>query len=124
MCSTSGSVRSLSSLLLAPNAEFTFAEQTKLAEGGYLYKSTHAGYYSITDECFYTPAQITTRPGPGGEVLVAQETGSAVEWAEEENWKFRLSAFREQLIAHLEANPTCTLSLFLSLIRMILIIRF
>lgn len=118
MCSTSGSVRSLSSLLLAPNAEFTFAEQNKLAEGGYLYKSTHAGYYSITDECFYTPAQITARPGPGGEepVLVAQETGSAVEWAEEENWKFRLSAFRERLIAHLEANPTCTLSLSLFLL--------
>lgn len=49
-------------------------------------------------------------------MLVAQETGSAVEWAEEENWKFRLSAFREQLIAHLEANPTCTLSLSLFLL--------
>lgn len=32
--------------------------------------------------------------------------------AGEENWKFRLSAFREWLIAHLEANhPTCTLAL-------------
>lgn len=87
-------------------------EQNKLAEGGHLYKSTHAGYYSITDECFYTSAQITARPRPGGEesVLVAQETGSVVEWAEEENWKFRLSAFRERLIAHLEANSTCMLS--------------
>lgn len=44
-------------------------------------------------------------------MLVAQETGNAVEWAEEENWKFRLSAFRERLIVHLEENPTCTLVL-------------
>lgn len=29
---------------------------------------------------------------------VSKETGSTVEWSEEDNYKFRLSAFREQLL--------------------------
>ncbi|KAG8888063.1 methionyl-tRNA synthetase, partial [Tulasnella sp. 403] len=36
---------------------------------------------------------------------VSKETGSKVEWMEEENYKFRLSAFREPLIEWLDENP-------------------
>ena len=28
-----------------------------------------------------------------------------VEWVEEENWFFRLSAYRDRLLAHYDANP-------------------
>jgi methionyl-tRNA synthetase len=35
---------------------------------------------------------------------VAIESGSAVEWTEEENYKFRLSEFREKLIDWLQAD--------------------
>jgi methionyl-tRNA synthetase len=37
---------------------------------------------------------------------VAVESGSAVEWTEEENYKFRLSAFQDRLVAWLEAGET------------------
>lgn len=32
--------------------------------------------------------------------MVSTETGSTVEWSQEENYKFRLSAFRETLLEH------------------------
>ena len=31
--------------------------------------------------------------------------GTPVDWLEEENWFFRLSAYRERLLAHYDANP-------------------
>lgn len=42
-------------------------------------------------------------------IQVAKESGSRVEWMEEENYKFRLSAFREKLTEWLESNPRCKL---------------
>jgi methionyl-tRNA synthetase len=35
---------------------------------------------------------------------VSRETGSKVEWTEEQNYRFRLSAFREPLIEWLSAS--------------------
>ncbi|THH10301.1 hypothetical protein EW146_g8411 [Bondarzewia mesenterica] len=64
---------------------------------GLIYKDTHQGWYSVSDECFYTDSQIT-KSGKG-DVNISVETGSAVEWMHEENYKFRLSAFRDSLIA-------------------------
>ncbi|KDR70721.1 hypothetical protein GALMADRAFT_230009 [Galerina marginata CBS 339.88] len=64
---------------------------------GYIYKSQYSGWYSITDECFYTDAQVAD-----GHSL---ETGSAVEWSSEENYMFRLSTFRDSLLEHYMAHP-------------------
>jgi methionyl-tRNA synthetase len=61
---------------------------------GDIYKGTHSGWYSVSDECFYSPTQTTK--GEDGRVY-ATETGNEVVWEEEENWKFRLGAFRERL---------------------------
>jgi methionyl-tRNA synthetase len=36
---------------------------------------------------------------------VSTETDQTVEWMEEENYKFRLSAFQEALIEWLKSNP-------------------
>lgn len=68
---------------------------------GYLYKGAHKGWYSVTDEAFYTDAQITEHNGQ----KVAKETNSAVHYHEEENYFFRLSLFRDQLVRFLEQNP-------------------
>ncbi|KAI6014807.1 tRNA synthetases class I (M)-domain-containing protein [Pisolithus microcarpus] len=66
---------------------------------GLIYKDTYEGYYSTTDECFYPPSRISphsTLPN----TMIATETGSVVEWSRELNYKFRMSSFRDALLAH------------------------
>ncbi|KAF9445263.1 hypothetical protein P691DRAFT_710598 [Macrolepiota fuliginosa MF-IS2] len=66
-----------------------------------IHKTTYSGWYSITDECFYTPLQVTRAPTPENpDAHIAISTGSAVEWHQEENYIFRLGAFRQQLLQH------------------------
>ncbi|KAI0254874.1 tRNA synthetases class I (M)-domain-containing protein [Lactifluus subvellereus] len=79
---------------------------------GLIYKGSHKGWYSISDECFYTDNQVERRTSPGGvlsgfnkEIIVSKETGSLVEWTEEENYKFRLSRFRDFLLARYRSDP-------------------
>ncbi|KAJ3513152.1 hypothetical protein NLJ89_g3113 [Agrocybe chaxingu] len=76
--------------------------QRKLNEKGFIYKGKYAGWYSITDECFYTDAQVTT--DPSGTQKISVETGAVVEWTSEENFMFRLSAFRDALRNHYTSN--------------------
>ncbi|OMJ16370.1 putative methionine-tRNA ligase, mitochondrial [Smittium culicis] len=70
-----------------------------LVENGYIYKGTHSGWYSISDEAFYTDNQIKKIKNKKGEVIqvVSIETGSVVEYITEDNYKFKLSAFQKQL---------------------------
>ena len=65
-----------------------------LEEKGYIYKGEYEGWYSITDECFYTTQQVV-KNAEG--VYVSKETGSKVEWTKEYNYMFRLSAFKDAL---------------------------
>ncbi|KAG1727801.1 hypothetical protein EDB19DRAFT_1897479 [Suillus lakei] len=55
-----------------------------LATQDLIYKGTYSGWYSISDECFYTD----------------------IEWSSESNYKFRLSSFRERLLDYYTANPS------------------
>ncbi|KAG2046603.1 hypothetical protein BDR06DRAFT_898939 [Suillus hirtellus] len=68
-----------------------------------IYKGTYSGWYSISDECFYTDSQITHLPSSLNPVSI--ETGSAVEWSSESNYKFRLSSFQERLLDYYTTNP-------------------
>lgn len=83
-------------------------EKALLNEKGLIYKGKYSGWYSVTDECFYTDSQIM-ETSPAGKVLgtryVSAETGSPVEWTQEENYMFRLTSFRDQLFNHLKTNP-------------------
>lgn len=75
---------------------------------GLIYKGTHEGWYSISDECFYTDSQITAVASSNpneDDYYISTETGSKVEWTKEENYKFRLSAFRESLLEHFKSHP-------------------
>ncbi|KAF5369690.1 hypothetical protein D9615_010166 [Tricholomella constricta] len=79
---------------------------------GLIYKADYSGWYSITDECFYTSAQVTTTTTPAsGTVTVATETGAVVEWHAEQNYMFRLSAFRDSLLKHY-TSPAGSKTLF------------
>lgn len=81
---------------------------------GYIYKGSYSGWYSVTDECFYTDSEVTQVTFPSASSISASaststpdvlhtisiETGSHVEWTEEENYMFRLSAFRKGLLQY------------------------
>ncbi|CAG8442119.1 1313_t:CDS:2 [Diversispora eburnea] len=79
----------------------------KLVDNGYIYKGNHEGWYSISDETFYSSSQIQEiqNNNSGNCAKVAIETGNPVEWAEEENYKFRLSNLKNKLIEWLDTNP-------------------
>lgn len=92
--------------------------KTRLWDRGYIYKGTHSGYYSVTDEMFYTERQVheTILPhhrqlsdiSPPKPTLVAIETGSPVEMVSEENYMFRLSHFRPAINSWLSDNNNQT----------------
>jgi methionyl-tRNA synthetase len=72
-----------------------------MAERGDLYLDRYEGWYSVRDEAYYGEAELVA--GEGGEKVSPQ--GTPVEWTVEESWFFRLSAYQDRLIAHIEANP-------------------
>ncbi|XP_055967636.1 methionine--tRNA ligase, mitochondrial [Sorex fumeus] len=73
---------------------------------GLLYKGVYEGWYCASDECFLPEAKVTRQPGPSGDSCpVSLESGHPVSWTQEENYIFRLSAFREPLQRWLRDNP-------------------
>ncbi|KIM46494.1 hypothetical protein M413DRAFT_64505 [Hebeloma cylindrosporum] len=84
-----------------------------LDEKGYIYKGKYEGWYSVTDECFYTDSQVVFVPAsspssspPAEPMYKSIETSSPVTWVSEENYMFRLSAFREALLHHYTHNKS------------------
>ncbi|XP_069027996.1 methionine--tRNA ligase, mitochondrial [Embiotoca jacksoni] len=77
-----------------------------LWDKGLIYKGSYEGWYSTQDESFLTPSQVTDAlDSSGKEIRVSLESGHKVEWMKEENYMFRLSAFRPQLLDWLGGNP-------------------
>ena len=69
----------------------------ELERRGEIYLGRFAGWYSVRDEAFYDESELSRRP--------KAPTGAEVEWLEEENYFFRLSAWQDRLLAYYEANP-------------------
>ncbi|XP_054647463.1 methionine--tRNA ligase, mitochondrial [Dunckerocampus dactyliophorus] len=77
-----------------------------LRDKGLIYKGSYEGWYSKPDESFLTPLQVGDSVDSSGEAIkVSLESGHRVEWLKEENYMFRLSAFRTQLLDWLQNNP-------------------
>ena len=72
-----------------------------------LYKGTHSGWYSVSDECFYPEqlVEVSILPQTGKKVMASTETGSTVEWVEEETWFFPLTKYKEALLKFYDDNP-------------------
>jgi methionyl-tRNA synthetase len=68
----------------------------ELESRGEIYLGRFAGWYAVRDEAFYDESELIDGKAP---------TGAEVDWVEEENYFFRLSAWQDRLIAHYEANP-------------------
>lgn len=68
----------------------------KLVDAGQIYEDTYKGWYSIRDEAFYRDEDLVEGKAP---------TGAEVTWVEEPSFFFRLSNWRDKLIAFYEKNP-------------------
>ncbi|KAL1922969.1 uncharacterized protein VTP21DRAFT_9345 [Calcarisporiella thermophila] len=79
----------------------------RLSANGSIYKGTHEGWYSVSDEAFYTQNQVHEKidEKTGEKYMASIETGQRVEWTSEVNYKFRLSAYRDKLVGWLRENP-------------------
>lgn len=68
----------------------------KLRENGYVYTGVYEGWYDVSSETFYKEADLVDGKSPDG---------NEVRWVSEENWFFKLSAFEQPLLDHINANP-------------------
>ncbi|WP_300345470.1 methionine--tRNA ligase [Nesterenkonia sp.] len=74
----------------------------RMVEAGDIYLDKYAGWYSVRDEAFYTEGETEVREDG---VRCAAETGTPVEWVEEESYFFRLSKYTQPLLDFYRDNP-------------------
>ncbi len=72
---------------------------TRAMDAGDIYKGTYSGWYCPGDNEFKTDAQLVDGRCPDHPTLELQ-------WLEEENWFFRLSAYQERLEQLYRDNPS------------------
>jgi methionyl-tRNA synthetase len=82
----------------ADHIAFVREQFRKLREKGFIYTQEYAGWYSTTEERFFGEDELVDGKDP--------ISGRAVEWITEKNYFFKMSAFKDRLLAHIEANPT------------------
>jgi methionyl-tRNA synthetase len=108
----SGAFQDMSRLLNVSNDDFIRTTDARHIRGvqalwrelesrGEIYLGRFAGWYSVRDEAFYDESELIS--APGGARLAP--TGAEVEWLEEENYFFRLSAWQDRLLAFYDAHP-------------------
>ena len=73
---------------------------SELEKNDDIYLSKYSGWYSVSDEAFYSEDEIIEKNG----IKIAIESGSSVEWIEEESYFFRLSKWQDKLINYYKKN--------------------
>ncbi len=71
----------------------------RIKDGGDLYLGSYEGWFCTGCEAFKKPEELTDERCPDHVSLVPK-------WLKEENWFFRLSKYRDPLLAHFKDNPT------------------
>jgi methionyl-tRNA synthetase len=66
-----------------------------IEENGDIYLGKYAGWYSVRQEAYFDESETTV----GDDGVRREPLGSPVEWAEEETYFFRLSAYQDKLLA-------------------------
>ncbi len=74
---------------------------SQLEKNDDIYLSKYSGWYSVSDEAFYTEEEISEKE----DIKIATTSGSLVEWIEEESYFFRLSKWQDSLLEYYENNP-------------------
>ena len=73
----------------------------ELEKNDEIYLSKYSGWYSVSDEAFYSEDEIED----DGDLKISKLSGSKVEWVEEESYFFKLSKWQEPLLSFYEKNP-------------------
>jgi methionyl-tRNA synthetase len=68
-----------------------------IQDRGYIYLGDYEGWYCVPDEAYWTEKQLVDGNCP--------ECGRPVEIVKEKSYFFRLSAFEDRLLKHIEDNP-------------------
>ena len=74
---------------------------TLLEKNDDIYLSKYSGWYSVSDEAFYSEDEISEKKNK----KIATSSGSIVEWIEEESYFFRLSKWQDNLLEYYKNNP-------------------
>ena len=74
---------------------------SELEKNDQIYLSKYEGWYSVSDEAFYSEDEILEKNG----IKIVSSSGSTVEWLEEESYFFRLSKWQDKLLKYYEENP-------------------
>ena len=74
---------------------------SELEKNNDIYLSKYSGWYSVSDEAFYTEDEIIEKDGN----KIASQSKSSVEWIEEESYFFRLSKWQKKLLEYYEKYP-------------------
>ena len=104
--------RDLSKILNLSNTDFirTTEERHKvsvqnlwseLEKNDDIYLSKYSGWYSVSDEAFYTDSEIEEIDGKKKSI----SSKSPVEWIDEESYFFRLSKWEKPLLEYYRKNP-------------------
>ena len=72
-----------------------------LSKKDQIYLSKYSGWYSISDEAYYSNDEIIEDDGS----KKAKVSGSSVEWMEEESYFFKLSSYENKLLDYYNKNP-------------------
>ena len=104
--------RSLSKTLNLSNNDFIRTTEERHAKSvtnlwnilekkGEIYLSKYSGWYSVSDEAFYNEDEIEDVNGK----KKSKNSGSLVEWVEEESYFFKLSNWQNKLLKFYSDNP-------------------
>jgi len=72
----------------------------RLVKSGDIYLSKYKGWYSVSDEAYYTQSEITEKNGK----KISTISGSEVEWVEEDSFFFKLSSWQNKLLDFYDKN--------------------
>ncbi len=72
----------------------------RLRSSGDLYRGMYEGWYCVSDETFFRDSDVKD-----DRLCPNEECRKPLRRVQEENWFFRLSAYGDRLLAHIEANP-------------------
>ncbi len=73
----------------------------ELVKNDDIYLSKYSGWYSVSDEAFYSDDEVEEVNG----TKLAISSRSAVEWMDEESYFFRLSKWQNKLLEFYDQNP-------------------
>ncbi len=77
--------------------DFVRTQAQRLWDCGEVYSKEYAGWYSTAEERFFAETELVDGNDPVG--------GRPVEWIQEKNYFFKMSAYQDWLLRHLEAHP-------------------